>query len=300
MKRLITLLIFLWIFAGSINSALATSYLYVKEYTGEKVSYIDTSTGAVNDFTSFAAGVRAWDLTIGFQENLYVTDYANSEILKVNGNGVVSTFATGITNPKGITYYNNNLYVISSDNTIKQVDSLGNVSTFWAGSGQDLYGVTTGEAGGFTDSIYASGGSIMDYAYAGDGTQTASWTPVIPGAVPTDLTIGFNNALYAVDRAGNVIKINSDGSSSVFYNSGLAVGDDKGIAFDGSYLYITIGDTVARIDQNGVIDLNWAIGMSFPLGLIYGEIPEPASLLTLFLFMFSWGRSYFKKRNNLP
>ena len=298
-KRLIIFGVIFWLLHSLNSSAFAASYLYVAEFTGEKISRVD-NIGTVTTYATLPVGARAWDLAVGFNSNLYVTDYANNRIMQIDKLGVVTNanFATGITNPKGMTYYNNNLYVISDDNTIKKVDSTGVVSTFWAGTGATLFGITTGEVGGYTDPFYNTLGTVTRYVYSvdagGAGAQFSN-LGVNPGAFATDLTFGPGGFLYVVDGAGNVLKIDALGNASTLYASALAPAD-RGIASDGTYLYITIGGTLARIHQDGSIDLNWAIGLNTPLGIFFGEIPEPASILSLSMLMLGWGVCFFRKK----
>jgi sugar lactone lactonase YvrE len=118
------------------------------EFTGGASNTVNTTTLGVYNVSTFAGmdnnlliddkgGYATFKHTQGMisdtSGNIFVCDSSALQIRKVTPTGTVSVFATGFTDPEGITIDTNNiLYVADGAGGIKKVDTAGNVSSLVA------------------------------------------------------------------------------------------------------------------------------------------------------------------------
>ena len=196
--------------------------------------------------------------------NLYVANFGNNTVSQVTPAGVVSTYASGLTDPLGLAFdAAGNLFVADSfGNTVSQVTPAGVVNTF---------------ATGFNDPrglAFDAGGNLYVTNYQGNTVSQ-----VTPAGVVSTFASGFNGpAGLAFDGAGNLYVANFFGNtvSQVTpagvvstYASGLT--DPLGLAFDAvGNLFVanSFGDTVSQVTPAGVVstfdsDLTDPEGLAF-------------------------------------
>ncbi len=249
---------------------------------------------------------------------LYVADVGAGTIDAIAPNGAVSTFASGLLNPIGLSFDSaGNLYA-SVSGGIDKITPGGSVSTFASGiefvgglafdSAGILYASFFDENGvggidkitpGGSISTFASGiaitgigslafdsagnlylatGNYNDIDKITPGGSVSTFVAGIPDAI--GLAFGPAGNLYAIDGNGDVNKITPSGSISTFA-SGFFPYTTAGLTFDGAgNLYVASGGTIAEVTPSGSIS-TFASGLNQPAGLAFApqSVPEPSSLL---------------------
>ncbi len=193
----------------------------------------DGAAGYFGDGGAATAAVlnRPYGLTFDVAGNMYIADYSNYCIRKVNTAGIISTFASGVGVATGVAFdVFGNLYITNlSDNLVRKVSTAGIITTF-AGTG----------TGGFT----------------GDGGQATNAELHATSAVACDVA---GNVYIADYYNGRIRRVNTSGIISTFAGNGAggysgdggpataaAIGTPQGLCFDASgNLYIA--------DQNNCI-----------------------------------------------
>ncbi|MFB5761966.1 cadherin-like beta sandwich domain-containing protein [Paenibacillus medicaginis] len=189
--------------------------------------------------------------------NLYIADYANNRVRKVDSSGNISTVAgTGsegysgdgraattaqLNNPFGVAVDNSgNLYIADfNNNRIRKVDSLGNISTV-AGTGSE--------------------------GYSGDGRAATTAQLAGPTGVAVDnsgnlyIADFMNNRIRKVDSSGNISTVAGTGENGYSGDGGAAttaqLSDPQGVAVDSSgNLYIADrgNNRIRKVDSSGNI-----------------------------------------------
>jgi len=123
---------------------------------------------------------------------LYVSNGGDGTIKAVSSTGAVSTYATGLSTPRGLAFdAANNLYVANNgDSTIQKITPGGAMTTFASGlSGYDLYGVAIDSVSGniFVSAINLSNTSnsaILEFTPT--GTMSTFATVPSPGGLVFD------------------------------------------------------------------------------------------------------------------
>lgn len=179
------------------------------------------STAIAASKTTVASGLNeAMGLVFGGDEYLYVVQFSNNAVTKIDpSNGTKTAFASGFTNPRGITYdaISGNYYVANSNvpGSISEVTSGGLVSTYLNSGIRAPYGLAFDGNG----SLYA--------ANNGNATLTQ-----IVGGVPSTLAnyaIGAGTRGTAVGQDGNIytsvangVQVTTpQGATSAFIASGM-------------------------------------------------------------------------------
>lgn len=143
-------------------------------------------------------------VAVGPSGGLYIADDGDQAIRLV-ANGVVSTFATGFTDPQDVACDGQgNLYVADGDgNTVKEVSPTGSV-TVLAGSGSRGFVNGTGTAASFD---YPVGVALDSHGnvYVADNKNGAVREIAIASGVVTTVATGLNSPTgVSVDTAGNI------------------------------------------------------------------------------------------------
>jgi sugar lactone lactonase YvrE len=214
--------------AGLIYVTLETAVVSFDISSGNSATIAGTKTTVVSGLT------EAMGLVFDKDGYLYAVQYTPRLVSKIDiTSKTTTTFATGFTDPRGITYNSatGNFYVANSSasapgNTISLVSSVGSVSTYVSTGIRAPYGVAL------------DGSGALYVANNGD----ASLTKVVAGVPSTLATFstGSGTRGVAVSAAGDIYttvgigiqKTTSGGVTSTFVASGM--GFPFGLAFDSS------------------------------------------------------------------
>jgi len=259
--------------------------LYVSDYYNHVVRKINLSSGIISSVVgtgipgfsgdggaaSAAQLYRPLGLAFDTYSNLFISDYWNHKIRKVDSAGIITTVAgttAGFSGdnysavssqlyfPAGIaTDAQNNLYIADSyNNRVRKIDSIGMITTI-AGNGS--------------------------YTFSGDGGQATSASLKQPYGVAVNkngeifISDYYNDRVRKVDASGVISTVAGMGLSSPIGDGGAA--NLAGIGFPGSlaldaYSNVYVSDTQnKRIRMFGnVLDANQSLDVSLPLVDIYG------------------------------
>ncbi|MHB1045548.1 MAG: SMP-30/gluconolactonase/LRE family protein [Thermoanaerobaculia bacterium] len=247
----------------------ASGNVYVADVVSNRIRKIDTagnvSTLAGNGTSGFADGPGASAMfrypegvAVDSAGNVYVGDYGNRRIRKIDTSGNVSTlagsgsygFADGpgasamFSSPAGVAVdASGNVYVADSENSrIRKIDTAGNVSTLAGNGGR-----------GFSDGPGASAWFDYPYGVAVDASGNVY------------VADSHNRRIRKIDTAGNVTTLggsNAEGSAdgtgaaaSFSLPAGICIDPHRGriIVADGNNNAIRVGEAalpdVATIDQ---------------------------------------------------
>ncbi len=174
---------------------------------------------------------RPYGLTFDVAGNMYIADYSNYCVRKVNTAGVISTFASGVGVASGVAFdVFGNLYITDlSDNFVRKVNTAGIISTF---------------AGNGTGSFSGDGGA----AIAAEVHGTSAVACDVAGNVY--IADYYNSRIRRVNTSGIISTFAGNGLSGYTGDGGAAtaatLGTPQGLCFDASgNLYIA--------DQNNCI-----------------------------------------------
>jgi len=253
---------------------------------------------------SEAAFASPASVAVDRQGNVYVADYKNNRIRKINPDGLVSTlagsgdsaFADGVgtaasfARPCGVAVDTNGYVYVAdfANHRIRKISPTGVVTTF-AGSGRRNYNNGTGTAASFNCpsgvAVDASGnvfvadsrnnqirkitasGIVSTYAGSGvSGNSNGVGTDVL-FAIPTDVAVDNSGNVYVADLYNNCIrKINP--SRVVTTLAGTSFGFSNGINTQASFSY-PVSISADRYGNVYVADLlNNAIRKVNPGGLV--------------------------------
>ena len=245
--------------------------LYIADWSDHRIRKVDSSgnistvagTGTQGFSGDGAAATAAqlnspWDVAVDGSGNLYIADWSDHRIRKVNSAGNISTVAgTGtqgfsgdgaaataaqLNSPWDVAVDGSgNLYIADrNNNRIRKVNSAGNISTV-AGSG----------TGGFS----------------GDGAAATAARLRSPQGVALDgsgnlyITDRGNERIRKVDSSGNISTVAGNGMAGFGGDSGAATAaqlsdPSGGVALDGSgnlYIVDRGNDRIRKVDSAGVI-----------------------------------------------
>jgi hypothetical protein len=223
-----------------------TYVAYPLSTVGAVTTIVGTGTATYMDGTGTNAGFnQPFGVAADSAGNLYISDYQNNRIRKIDNTGVVSTFVNSINQPKGITIDSSgNLYVCNWDHRIRKITSTG-VVTILAGSGITGSTNATGTNASFNYPLgiaVDSTGNVYVADYANNlirkitsvgvvTTLAGSGTNVYLDATGTNA--GFRNPVgLVIDSVGNLYvtdeysprirKITSSGVVTTLAGSGTA------------------------------------------------------------------------------
>jgi sugar lactone lactonase YvrE len=191
-----------------------------------------------------------WAVAVDAAGNLYIADYSNNVIRKVDGSGNISTVAalTGLSSPGGVAFDSaGNLYVADTGNQrIRKLDGSGNVSTV-AGIG------TRG--------------------FSGDGGPATAAQLYFPYAVAVDGSGNLyiddysNNRIRKVDGSGNISTVVGTGALGYSGDGGPATAAKLkrpyGMAVDSAgnlYIADTMNNVIRKVDGSGNISTDAGTG----------------------------------------
>jgi hypothetical protein len=285
--------------------------LYVSqgEYGNSGIRKIVLATGAVTTLAGNTGsgnqdgtGSNAYfstpgSITYDGQGNLYVADQPNNNIRKiVIATGVVTTVATGFSNPMGIAYDGGNLYVTEQgNNRIRKIVISTNTITTLAGSGGGGFADGTGTAASFYSpigitadgsgnlfvadfnnnrirKIVISTGVVTTFAGNGSGGSTDGIaTTTATFSNPAGIAMGANGYLYVSDQSSSRIrKIDMFG---YFINPTLPTG----LSFDGTTGAISGTPTVGTLPSSYTVTAANSIG-SNTTTLSIATVPETPTI----------------------
>ena len=196
--------------------------------------------------------------------NIYETN--NGMILRFSsGGGTPGTFASGLSNPKGIVFDGNGfLYVADAGtNSILKFNVIdASSSTFAVGLSSPI-GLAMDKSGNLFEADAVSG-SILKFAP--DGTKTTFATGL---KSPAGLAFDSSGNLYATEfNAGNIVKFTPAGAKVIFA-SGLSL--PAGLAIDGAgnvFESDSGSNTIFKFAPDGT-KTSFATGLSRPYGLSF-------------------------------
>lgn len=261
-------------------------------------------------------------VTVDSQRNVYIADYANDRVRKVDASGIISTLAgngmgvydgdggaatnAGLFNPAGVALdASGNLYISDySNHRVRKVDAQGIITTV-AGNGTGAYAGDGGSAtnaslqnpfglafdgggnlyiadagndrirrldvNGMINTV-AGGGSLVDF---GSGTLATNAGLVYPTGVAVDpmgnlfIADNNNNRVCKVDTMGFMTRYGGTGSYAYSGDGGPAVNAGisypRGLATDSMgnlYIAVFYDNRIRKIDTNGVISTLVGTGFS--------------------------------------
>ena len=177
--------------------------------------------------TTFASGMSdVHGLAFDSAGNLFASDFNANVIYKFTPAGVKTTFATGLSNPKGLVFDKTGNLYVANYNA-------GNVYEYAPSGVRTTFASGLG-AGGPSDMAFDAGGNL----FVGCG-NTGTIVEIKPGGATTTFGTGFNNINgLAFNDAGdlfvanNVIsKVTPAGVTSTFYGNTGVLGNPTGDVF---------------------------------------------------------------------
>jgi hypothetical protein len=217
-------------------------------------------------------------------DNLYVNNYGQANVLKINSSGAATIFASGLNSWSLAVDSFGNVYVSEGSN-IEKFNQAG-VGTPFANSGQNYF--FTSLAFDSSGNLFAAdpdAGTIEKFNTSGAGT-------ILQSSFTSPSALAFDGAgnLYVASQNNTIEKFNPSGVGTVFANTG-PYSSPVSMAFDseGNLFVGCLGNvgggvsgSVEEFNNSGVGSV-FASGLEEPYGLAISAAPEPQrwSLWTL-------------------
>jgi len=221
-----------------------------------------------------------FDLAVDYSGNLYIADYSNSRIRKVDSDGNITTFAGN-----GYNGYSGDGSVASGASIGNPeslaVDSSGNV--YFSGAG---YRVCKIDTSGIVTTVAGNG----TYGFSGDGGPATAAQTKVPRGVAVDI---FGNLYFAdnsnyrvrkVDSSGIITTVAGNGTQGFSGDGGQATDAQLGIPYG-----VTVDSTgnlyisdiqykrVRKVDNGGIIATFAGDG-----GVLFSGDGGPATMASIF------------------
>ena len=221
----------------------------------------DTDAGILGDGGPATAAtlLNPKDITVDDSGNIYIVDYGNSRIRRINASGIITTVAgcsygytgdggpataAGLTSPTGVIVDHSGNFYFTELNRVRKVNRLGIISSV-AGNGTIGFG--------------ASG-------FSGDGGPATLADLNLPYFLAIDdsgnifISDTYNRRIRKVDTAGIITSVAGNGIAGYSGDGGLATAAElfspMGLACDHSgnlYIGDYNGSTIRKVDKYGII-----------------------------------------------
>ncbi len=210
---------------------------------------------------------------------IYVSNGGNGTIQAVSLTGVVSTYATGLSTPRGLAFdAANNLYVANNgDQTIRKITPQGVMTTFASGLTGDLYGVAVDQSTGnvFVSEILNDTSNSLILKFTPGGIMTTFATLAAPGGLVFDtnhnLFVTLASGGGAAGAVGGINEVSPAGVVTPVVSTGMS--DPVGLARSASgdlYAAELNGDMrILHSTTGGAVNV-FATGVGTPYGLTFG------------------------------
>ena len=209
----------------------------------------------------------------------YVSNGGDGTIKSVTLAGAVSTYATGLSTPRGLAFdAANNLYVANNgDKTIQKITPQGVMTTFASGLTGDLYGVAIDPSTGniFVSEILNDFANSSILEFTPGGAMTTFATLASPGGLVFDanhnLFVTLASGGGAAGTIGGINEVSPLGVVTPVVSSGMSdpIGLARSTAGD-LYAAELNGDMrILHSTTGGAVNV-FATGVGTPYGLTFG------------------------------
>lgn len=210
----------------------------------------------------------------------YVSNGGDGTVQVVTLTGSHSTYATGLTTPRGLAFdSSNNLYVASSgDGTIRKIAPNGTSSIFASGLTGELYGLAIDSS---TGNIYVSDQNLSDVTnssilrFTPAGVMSTFATVNAPGGLVFDsshnlfVTYAFSGT--GGSAVGGINEVSPAGVVTSFVSTGIS--DPIGLARSSTGDFYAAEDTgsnrIMHVTSGGSLSV-FATGVGTPYGEVFG------------------------------